>query len=311
MYLKKIFILIVFVGFFSCSKKDGTAEGRPDIKNEVNTEQSSQSSKIMEDKPIKSSRFINDFTQKVSSLLSENKYVSFDELQGQKLKNIEENSNVIVSSNTPEKMNGNQLYFYLKERTLVVGKAFDGPYDATALSMASAYVIHEDGIILTNYHVIEVVEKMNSKAIFVSDKDGNVYTVIEILSSSQTNDLAVLKIDTAGKKLKAIPFAETEYVGETIFMMGHPFDNLFYMEEGIIANKYISERDDAVKISITAEFGQGASGGPVVNENGQLVGMVSGTMMHYTNRSREHGDLQMIVKEVIPVSVINEYIKRK
>jgi S1-C subfamily serine protease len=94
-------------------------------------------------------------------------------------------------------------------------------------------------------------------------------------------------------------------------MMGHPFDNLFYMEDGIIANKYISERDDAVKISITAEFGQGASGGPVVNRNGQLVGMVSGTMMHYTNRSRENGDLQMIVKEVVPVSVISEYIKRK
>jgi len=309
MYLKKLVVLVFFFGLFGCSKNEESVNSKQDVKPENSTEKSVLVSSIKEGKLIKSSQFINDFTRKASSLLSENKYVSFDELQGQKLKNIEENSNVIISSNASKKMNGNQMYFYLKERTLVVGKAYDGPYGGTALTLASAYIVHEDGVILTNYHVIEVVEKMNSKAIFVSDKDGNVYPVTEILSSSQTNDLAVLKIDTAGKKLKFIPFAKEEYVGETIYMMGHPFDNFYYMENGIIARKYISERDDAIKIAITAEFGQGASGGPVVNKSGQLVGMVSGTMMHYTNRSREHGDLQMIVKEVVPVSVIREYTK--
>jgi S1-C subfamily serine protease len=310
MYLKKIAALILFISIVSCKQNTEAVQEKQNTPQELYTEQSVSTTPILEDKPIKNSKFTNDFTQKASALLSKNKFVPFDVLQGQKLKNIEENSNIIVSSNTPTKMNGNQIYFYLKERTLAIGRAYDAPYGGIALSMASGYVIHEDGVIVTNYHVIEVMKNMKSKALFVSDAASNVYPITGILSSSQTNDLAILKIDTKGEKIKSIPFAAEELVGENIYMMGHPFNNYFYMENGIIANKYISDRDDGVKIAITAEFGQGASGGPVVNENGQLVGMVSATMMEYVNGSREHGALQFIVKEVVPVSVISDYIKR-
>ncbi len=308
---KIIIISIAILSIISCSKNEKTVQKNQDVISNATTDKIEFLSVIKDDKPIKDSQFVDAFTQKISVLISENKFVPFDALQSQKLNNIEENSEVIVSSETPLKMSENELYFYLKERTMVVGRPYNGPYEGIVLSLASAYVIHEDGVIITNYHVIEVVEKMKSKAIFVSDAVGNVYPITDILSSSQTNDLAILKIDTAGKKLKTIPFAAEEVIGESIYMMGHPFDNFYYMENGIIARKYISERDDAIKIAITAEFGQGASGGPVVNKNGQLIGMVSGTMVYYTNRSREYGDLQMIVKEVVPVSVINDYIKRE
>ena len=262
---------------------------------------------IVEKAPQNSGEFLEKFTQKAINIISTNKYVSFDDLQKQKLKNIEENSGVSVSTDTPAEMNGNKLYYYLQERTLVVGSAFKGQYDGTYLSHASAFVIREDGVILTNYHVVESDTKRSNIATFVCDKDGNVYPVTDVLSSSQSNDLAILKIDTKGKKLKAIPFAQVELVGEDIYMMGHPFRNTYFMSKGIIARKYVSERDYEQKIAVTCDYGQGASGGPIVNTHGQIIGMVSSTYIEEVNGN---GPVQMVIKEAIPVSTLWNYVKK-
>jgi len=147
---------------------------------------------------------------------------------------------------------------------------------------------------------------MDKIAVFVSDKDGHVYPVTEVLSSSQANDLAILKIDTKGKKLKALPFAEQELMGEDIYMMGHPFRNTYFMSKGIVARKYISERDMEPRLGVTVDYGQGASGGPIVNLHGQVVAMVSST---YIERANGNGPVQMVIKEAIPVSTFWKYVK--
>jgi len=266
---------------------------------------------ILELHPQNDAKFEADATKKVQQLVSENNYTSFDNLQSQKLDKIEENSEVLVDVSTPAKMNGNQIYTHLKERTLLIGASYLCDLCPNIhLKNASGYVINEDGVIATNYHVIEVKKGVNISGLFATDHEGNVYPVTKILAASQSNDLAILQVNTNGKKLKVLPFAEEELIGSDIYVMGKPFSNNFFMTKGIVSRKYISERDDEVKIAITAEFAQGSSGGPVVNENGQLIGMVSGTIMNYSNGSKEHGDLQLVIKEVIPVSVLNTYVKR-
>lgn len=302
MHIKKI-VFFSLLALISCSenKKKDNNEGQ--ILAVENTTDDNYG--IIEDNPQHSSKFINKFTEEANKIISTNEFVSFSELQQQKLKNIEENSNIKVSSEKPGKMTGNELYFYLKERTLVVGSSYKGQFDGLYLSLASAFVISEDGIIATNYHVIEVRKDMETIAIFVSDKDSNVYPVTEVLSSSQANDLAILRIDTKGKKLKALPFAKQELMGEDIYMMGHPFDNTYFMSKGIIARKYISERDMEPKLGVTVDYGQGASGGPIVNQSGQLVGMVSST---YLERVNVNGPVQMVIKEAIPVSTLWNYV---
>jgi S1-C subfamily serine protease len=264
------------------------------------------------EKAKKVSVFDKSFTDKVTKAISEGHFVSMEILQSQKIKNIEENSNIIIKQEQGNKMNGNQIYYYLKERSFVVGS----PYlcnncPETHLSNATAYSITDDGILLTNYHVIDKDESMATSAIFVSDAKGNIYNVIEILAASQGNDLAIIKIDTKGKKLKYIPFAKEELLGEDIYLMGHPFGQNYYMSKGIIARKYINDRDNEPRLAVTAEFGQGSSGGPFVNTKGELVAMVAGTYSNYTMNSKEHGYLQMITKEVIPVSTIWNYVKRQ
>ncbi|RXP46575.1 serine protease [Lutibacter sp. HS1-25] len=257
-------------------------------------------------------KYIGAVTQEAQNYITTNNYTPFETLQTQKLDRIEENSEVVVSNFKPKKKSGHEMYSHLQKSTLYIGSSFlCDKCPNIHLNNATGFVIHEDGVIVTNYHVIEVNSQVDISAIFVADFEGNVFPVTNILSASQSNDLAILKVNTNGKKLKALPLAKQELVGEDVFMMGHPFGTTFFMTKGMIANKYMSERSYEPKIAITAEFGQGASGGPVVNEFGQIVGVVSATQIHYTNGSKEHGDLQLIVKEAVPVSALNNYIKTK
>jgi S1-C subfamily serine protease len=297
--LKKALILLSLFSIIACKS---TSEEKIETINVAPTLE----------KAKKVSIFNQTFTNKVTKEISSGNFIAMDILQSQKIKNIEENSNITIKEEQGANMNGNQMYYYLKERTFVVGS----PYlctncPETHLSNATAYSITDNGIILTNYHVIDKNESMDTSAIFVSDSDGNIYNVTEVLSASQGNDLAILKIDTKGKKLKYIPFAKEELLGEDIYLMGHPFGQNYYMSKGIIARKYINDRDNEPRLAVTAEFGQGSSGGPFVNTKGELVAMVAGTYSNYTMNSKEHGYLQMITKEVIPVSSIWKYVKKQ
>jgi len=298
--LKTTFLFVIILVLISCSNKT----------NKSNSVSQNSEKAITELHPQHSSKFIADATKKVQQLISENNYTSFNNLQSQKLDRIEENSEVLVDVSTPAKMNGNQMYSYLKERTLLVGGSYLCNHCPNIhLNNASGFVISEDGVIATNYHVIEVKENMDISGLFATDHEGNVYPITKILAASQSNDLAILQVNTGGKKLKALPLAEEELMGSDIYLMGNPFSNTFLMTKGIIGRKFISERDGEVKIAVTAEFGPGASGGPIVNENGQIVGMVSAIEMKFANGSPQ-GGVQMILKEAIPVSVLNKYVKR-
>ncbi|MCR8668927.1 serine protease [Aestuariibaculum sp. M13] len=260
--------------------------------------------------PKHTSKFINDITAKAQELISANKYTPFDDLQSQKEKHTEENSEVFVSSYKPDLMTGNEIYNYLQVSTMVIGSAYLCERCPNIhLNCATGFVIQEDGVVVTNYHVIDAKEKMDISTIFASDYKGNLYPVSKILSASKSNDVAILQLDTSGQKLKELPLANEELVGETIYTMGHPFYNTYFMTKGIIGRKYIKEHTNVSKIAITADFGQGSSGGPVVNEHGQVVGIVSSTYANYSYKSKDKGDLQLLVKEVVPVSVLHKYVR--
>lgn len=303
--MKHKLLLLLFGLLFlnSCTKREVKVK-KIDSQSIINIDD------ILESDPIRSSTFIDNAIKKAEGLIANNDYTPFLTLQQQKLDRIEENSEVVVDRLKPEKMNGNQLYYFLKERTMVMGSSYLCKRCPNLhLMNASGYVINGEGVIATNYHVIEVKDGVDISGIFASDSEGNVYPVIQILAASQANDLAILKIDTKGKKIKHIPFAENELMGEDIYMMGHPYNNLFFMSKGIISRKYISDRDDEVKIAVTTEFGQGASGGPIVNQHGQLMAMVSGVHPHNAQDHGKQGATLMVTREAIPVSVLHQYCK--
>jgi len=298
MKINYIIYLSLILGFSGCNSPKNISKNDDTI-IDIATEETENSS-----------AFINAATKEVAKLVEANKHIPYEKITESKLKNSEVNSGVEINYTSASKKTGNQIYHKLQNSTLYIGSSYlCNKCPNVHLSAATGFVIHEDGIAVTNYHVISSTEDVEQYGIFAIDHEGTVYCVKEVLSASKTNDLAIIKLETQGKKLEALPLAQTELVGEDVYTMGHPFRNTFLMTKGIISRKY-GTSEEKRRISITAEFGQGASGGPVVNDSGQVVGVVSATRAHYSNNSKQKGDLQLMTRIVIPVSQINKYVKQ-
>lgn len=207
----------------------------------------------------------------------------------------------------------------VKESTVIFGMAYDcGKCHLTHVNPASGYVIDEDGIIVTNYHVVESFAKTQGRknlAMPVQTSNGKVYLVTEILASNKDTDLCIVKVDTKGDKLRALPLGNAAQQGEEIFVMGHPNQMLYYFTQGIVVRNYLQPRsrshaNSTPEMDISADYAAGSSGGPVVDNKGNLVGTVSSTRSIYYNPA-EQKNLQMVVKNTKPVISLKKMISWK
>ena len=168
-------------------------------------------------------------------------------------------------------------------------------------------------MIVSNAHVIEAFRDM--KAIGVMTSDGRVFPIKAILAADPLNDVAVLKIEATN--LTPLPIAKTIPVGATVYCISHPIMNsmgtkygFFAFTQGIVSGRYrtrlIGETPVNV-LTITADYSQGSSGGPILNENGAVVGMVCHTLAI----EDEDGGNQMTWKFARPASSILSLIRGK
>jgi S1-C subfamily serine protease len=143
--------------------------------------------------------------------------------------------------------------------------------------------------------------------------DRHVYVVTKILAASKINDIAILKVDFKKDKMVPLAIGETAEEGSDVFVMGNPSHMTYYFTRGIVARNFI--RDPAhpkpgedFRMAITAEYSVGESGGPVVNEFGNLVGMVSTTTTLFGTPEKQENP-QMVVKSAIPIIAIKQLLK--
>ncbi|MCI9844602.1 serine protease [Flavobacterium pectinovorum] len=181
----------------------------------------------------------------------------------------------------------------------------------------SGYLISSDGICVTNYHVIQMYTDPESKNSGLSalTHDNEVYMVTEILASSPENDLAIIKIDTRGKKLPALPLGDYLPEGNKVFVLGHPSHVMYYFSEGIVAKNFIrnpkllSPKEECF-MAVTADYGIGCSGAPVVDQKGNIVATVSAAMALYQNPNTLNNP-QMVLRNTIPVIALKQLIDFK
>lgn len=140
-------------------------------------------------------------------------------------------------------------------------------------SLGSGVVVDENGYILTNYHVIEQASKIR-----VGLEDENTYDAV-LLAGDPMNDLALLKI-TPSKPLSAIKFAEDDdlLLGETVVALGNPFGFSQTVTAGVLSgiNREARYRDRVMYRDILqtdAAVNYGSSGGPLVNLDGEMIGL--------------------------------------
>lgn len=200
----------------------------------------------------------------------------------------------------------------LNEQVFVIWKFFrktDKNIEGISIS-ATAFPINEEGTMVTNQHVLEVLFKKEAKfydmdsTLFLSDVNGNVFSIDKVLSYDENADLALFTIKNAqGVKIHPISLGTDARAGTPVYLLSHPEGFPYYFSSGIVARnvKYEEFGSNTERMDITADYAIGSSGGPIVNEYGALVGVVSSTHSIY---GRQREELQMVVKQTVPVRSI-------
>lgn len=152
--------------------------------------------------------------------------------------------------------------------------------DGATLGRGSGFVIDASGLIATNLHVIG-----DSRPIQVELHDGSTFDVIEVHASDRHYDLAVLRVAPAGRKLVPLPFREDGEVeqGTPILGFGSPRGLKFSVVPGVVSAVRTLEKDTLVDdstpdfpmIQIAMPVEMGNSGGPIVDLEGRVLGLVT------------------------------------
>ena len=148
-------------------------------------------------------------------------------------------------------------------------KDFERPTERKASSLGSGFIIKEDGVVITNNHVIANAEDI---LIRVGDKEYNA----EVIGADPYMDLAVLKMKTKDK-FKPVRFGDSTKarVGDWVVAIGNPFGLGGTVTSGIISarNRQIGLTRYEDFIQTDASINQGNSGGPLFNLKGEVIGV--------------------------------------
>lgn len=176
-------------------------------------------------------------------------------------------------------------------------------------SVATAWALSRDGLMVTNHHVFE---NARGKAMGVCDRHGTVHPITEVLAADPDADTALFRVAADG--LTPLPVGPTPEVGTEVEVVSHPHNRFFMHTFGRVARYFtMPQRDDrpsVTRMSITADYAKGSSGGPVLDTEGRVVGMVSSTQSIYyeSNNGQPKGPLQMVVKNCVPVAAIEALV---
>lgn len=164
-----------------------------------------------------------------------------------------------------------------KERLGSFFSPFGWPFDeedSPTESVGTGFIIRRDGYILTSEHVVH-----DAEAIQVKLHNGNKYNA-ELVWSEPSRDLAVLRIRT-GQILRPLPLGSSTAtkVGEMVISVGNPLGLEHTITTGVVSAKnrqMASSRNSKIYEDILqtdCAINPGNSGGPVINLNGQAIGM--------------------------------------
>lgn len=170
-----------------------------------------------------------------------------------------------VGSSTAGKLSGQEIFRKCNTAVFMV-------YTSTGLQgfQGSGFFVSPDGLSVSNYHVfegtgigLEVIKTSNDKQ----------YKIDRVIFKDKENDVMVFTVKAAGTKFNYIPISShNPQVGEKVYAIGSPrgLENTFSSGE-------ISQfRENGSVIQISVPIDHGSSGGALINEYGEAIGITSG-----------------------------------
>jgi len=197
------------------------------------------------------------------------------------------------------------IYERKKEGVLIVGTLMDcAKCGKRHASLAGGFVVTRDGVAVTAHHL---VERPDHLVMGVMTWDGRLFPVTSILAADKGADVVVFQMDGTG--FQPLSLSDQARVGDPVTVISHP-DNRYYSVTTGVISRYYYEKIQAKavrRVAVTADFAGGSSGCPVLDQRGNVVGMVVRTSSLYAEGMDEkHDHLQMVVKSCVSSDVILE-----
>lgn len=188
-----------------------------------------------------------------------------------------------------QKLDPPDLADRLRESTLAIGSYYKCPdCGEWHFNGSAGFVVAEGGIVSTCCHVIQTEDEGVDESFAVAaDAEGHVYPVEKVLAADTASDTCLLKIGAKG--LKPLPLRPGARIGERVYCLSHPGGYYYMFTQGMVA-RITQKRNELygedgltnglttrpiLFLNVTAEFAPGSSGGPVVDESGNVVAQVA------------------------------------
>lgn len=176
-------------------------------------------------------------------------------------------------------------------------------YSQDVEGIGSGFIINEDGNVLTNYHVIELALTANggTNKVTVSMSDGQEVEA-DIVNYDKDRDIAMLKLAEGTKVPGVAELGDSDalYVGQEVIAIGTPLGTNFAQTctKGIVSgvNRSLDESKDGSAVQSESEssyeyiqtdtaINSGNSGGPLINSEGQVIGINTAKLSNSTSSS--------------------------
>jgi serine protease Do len=152
-----------------------------------------------------------------------------------------------------------------------IPRGFHNPQERDSVAGGSGFIISQDGYILTNRHVVHDADEIVVKLVDRREFDA------ELIGEDEASDIALLKVKSENLPILTIGDADKVEIGQWVMAIGSPMSFEHSVTKGIVSAKgrAIGQQQYVPFIQTDVPINPGNSGGPLINMDGEVVGINS------------------------------------